>query len=258
MCWGKQKSGFTLVEISIVLVIIGLITGGIIAAKDLIYTAQVRATVSDFGMYDKATNAFKMKYGCLPGDCANAYTRFGFLNSYGTTVEYGDSNGIIHYSASVTSGEMWDYWTHLYQAGMIPSATPKFRLPHTGYTGTNCYPANNGWMIYFMPELSWFGGYQVALDIPSHAYSIMQCHYNQWADYITPQTAYDIDSKMDDGVPNSGLVRSGISQTTGLNATGTNFNTSLNGSCITLSGSTYRYTISNTNYACSIFVKAAF
>src|SRR4051812_26321723 len=87
-----KKSGFTLIELSIVLVIIGLITGGILVGKDLIQAAQIRATSSQVTKYSAAVNTFRIKYNALTGDIAepNA-TGFGFV-ARGPLEGQGDGN----------------------------------------------------------------------------------------------------------------------------------------------------------------------
>src|ERR1700678_1068516 len=76
---GKHDSGFTLIELSIVLVIIGLIIGGILTGQDLIKAAEARAQISQIEKYQTAVNAFYNKYGYLPGDIPNPYaSQFGF------------------------------------------------------------------------------------------------------------------------------------------------------------------------------------
>jgi prepilin-type N-terminal cleavage/methylation domain-containing protein len=72
MTHASRHSAFTLVELSIVLVIIGLIIGGVLAGRDLIRAAELRSLVSEVERYNSAVNAFKLKYNCLPGDCATA------------------------------------------------------------------------------------------------------------------------------------------------------------------------------------------
>ena len=62
------RSGFTLIELSIVLVIIGLIAGGVLVGRDLISAVAVRGEVSQLEGLDTAVNTFKMKYNALPGD----------------------------------------------------------------------------------------------------------------------------------------------------------------------------------------------
>lgn len=93
-----KKSGFTLIELSIVLVIIGLIIGGVLVGQNLIRTAQLRGDITAIDKFDAAANTFKLKYGCIPGDCANAtsFLSSGAYNGNGSGfldgVDVGDPN----------------------------------------------------------------------------------------------------------------------------------------------------------------------
>ena len=73
----SYRSAFTLVEISIVLVIIGLLVGGILAGRTLIQQAEIRAAVSQLQKFESAYRTFEVKYGCIMGDCPNATDFFG-------------------------------------------------------------------------------------------------------------------------------------------------------------------------------------
>ncbi len=64
----NQCDGFTLIEMSIVLVIIGLIVGGVLAGQSLISAAAVRAQINQIASYNAAVNTFRDKYGGIPGD----------------------------------------------------------------------------------------------------------------------------------------------------------------------------------------------
>src|SRR6202011_3322528 len=92
------EQGFTLIELSIVLVIIGLIVGGILVGQDLIKAAEVRAQISQIDKYNSAVNTFRAKFQSIPGDMAVATA-----NQFGFTVDstcYGqiggrDGNGLL-------------------------------------------------------------------------------------------------------------------------------------------------------------------
>src|ERR1700722_13612838 len=89
------KAGFTLIELSIVLVIIGLIIGGVLVGRELISAAQIRAQISQIEKYNSAANTFRGKYGYLPGDIPDpAAKQYGFATR-GTLAGEGDGNGVI-------------------------------------------------------------------------------------------------------------------------------------------------------------------
>lgn len=72
-----HSGGFTLMELSIVLVIIGLIVGSIVVGKELIRTSELNSILKDLDQYNAAVLTFKDKYGGLPGDMPNATTFWG-------------------------------------------------------------------------------------------------------------------------------------------------------------------------------------
>ena len=74
-----HNSGFTLIELSIVLVIIGLIVGGVLVGQNLIAAATVRAQITQIEKYNQAVNTFYGKYQALPGDMNVATaSQYGF------------------------------------------------------------------------------------------------------------------------------------------------------------------------------------
>ena len=90
-----RNAGFTLIELSIVLVIIGLVVGSVLVGQDLIKAAQVRATISQIEKYNTTANTFYGKVGSLPGDLNSVTaTQFGF-NPRGSFGGEGDANGLI-------------------------------------------------------------------------------------------------------------------------------------------------------------------
>ena len=89
----QHRMGFTLIELSIVLVIICLIIGGILVGRDLIEASKIRATVSQYEKFGSAVNAFRLKYNGIPGDLLDA-DAFGFPPiTPGPGIQHG--NGLI-------------------------------------------------------------------------------------------------------------------------------------------------------------------
>jgi prepilin-type N-terminal cleavage/methylation domain-containing protein len=106
----NSKKGFTLVELSIVLVIIGLLIGGILVAESLIGSSKLQTFISQMQQYDVATNTFYNKFSGLPGDAttmagANPGNGNGYINN--TAGDYED-----------ISGEIANFWTHLSLTGL--------------------------------------------------------------------------------------------------------------------------------------------
>jgi prepilin-type N-terminal cleavage/methylation domain-containing protein len=146
----SAKNGFTLIELSIVLVIIGLIVGGVLVGQNLIRAAEVRGTITQVEKFNTATNTFRGKFNALPGDmnAATAAT-FGFTPR-GTSRGEGDGNGILEgVNASSplgireSTGETVMFWVDLSSAaagklieGGFNTASPATD-PSADVTGTN-------------------------------------------------------------------------------------------------------------------------
>ena len=113
-----MKRGFTLVELSIVLVIIGLLIGGILVAQSMIDTARVSSTVSKLSQFDTAIANFQTKYNSLPGD----YAGLGCVQVNRNVC----GNGIIEDSFSsnptdLFDGEIANFWPQLQAGGYFKS-----------------------------------------------------------------------------------------------------------------------------------------
>ena len=211
-------AGFTLIEMSIVLVVIGLIVGGILVGQNLIAAAAIRSTIAQMDRYTTAANAFHDKYSCLPGDCATAVA-LG-LGTTGGPGDNGNGNGQVFSSVAMfapsqgpSEKESFNFWYHLQQANMIEG----------GYTG---YPAGG-----FTTFSGNFTGYAPVTKIRStvfiNAMSITDT--SQGDEYfdnsfvisaggisggggqlnggMTAAEAYAIDTKIDDGFPTTGSVQ---------------------------------------------------
>ena len=227
---GNSQSAFTLVELSIVLVIIGLIIGGVLVGRDLITTAQVRAQISQIEKYQAAVNTFKGKYGYLPGDIPDPYaTQYGFI-ARGSNPGQGDGNGLIEGYGShanlgwaVFGGETQTFFVDLSTAKLINGG---FAQPYiTGAPAT----VTNSQVQLFMPSgkigrasyvYVWSGGpvlFNFFVSNQLNYFGLSAVLGTTGGDWGVPnsnvpfavQEAYSIDNKMDDGLPQSGRVIAG-------------------------------------------------
>ncbi|HEX7813257.1 MAG TPA: prepilin-type N-terminal cleavage/methylation domain-containing protein [Burkholderiales bacterium] len=116
----RKQQGFTLIEIAIVLVIIGLLLGGILKGQELITSARVRNLISQQDGIKAAFFGFQDRYRALPGDYTQAAA-----NVNGTALN-GNGNGQIEIAATQISGsavtEHILVWDHLSHAGFINGA----------------------------------------------------------------------------------------------------------------------------------------
>lgn len=215
-----RKNGFTLIEISIVLVIIGLLVGSIVVGRDLIGAAEVRAQISQIQQYQQAVNTFRGKYGYLPGDIPDPdASRFGFV-ARGSLQGEGDGNGLLEGIATnvssytigvVPPGEATMLWVDLSAvrliAGNFTVATPAASFAVNPVTETSspnvakllprASIAGNYINVYSDNSANYFGLSAVTSMNPQTTYA---------KPGITVVQASQIDAKIDDGMPGTGTV----------------------------------------------------
>lgn len=185
--------GFTLIELSIVLVVIGLIVGGVLVGQDLIKAAELRATISQLEKFNTATTTFKLKYGSLPGDMSpNTASSLGF---YQSTIDCGEyclyENGSVDIWDAVNEGGI--YWRHLSEAKLINGQYKSEEATNEKeFSPEVTFVKNAFWGIANPGYLA------VPVSNGKHNYRINNS--------ISPAQAYSIDIKIDDGKPISGKV----------------------------------------------------
>jgi len=176
----STQRGFTLVEIAIVLVIIGLLLGGILKGQEMITQAKIKNIVADFSGVSAAYYGYQDRYRAIPGDDPNAGTRWGAVP--------GGGNGQVagKYNSQTDTDESRKWWDHLRRAGFVAGAG--YQQPFNAVTGLlGVQTGDAGATIG--PAL---GGFV----------SLIVCSAN-----LPDKIAIAVDTQMDDGVPNTGTVR---------------------------------------------------
>ncbi len=181
-----MQKGFTLVEIAIVLVIIGLLLGGILKGQEMITQAKIKNAISDFSGISAAYHGYQDRYRAIPGDDPNANTRWATAPA----ATQGNGNGVVagtynNAGAVCTAAvEACSWWDHLRRAGFVSGSgvTQPFNAV-TGQLGVQTGDNAGG------PIMGGFSG-------------LIMCSAN-----LPDKIAIAVDTQMDDGVPNTGTVR---------------------------------------------------
>jgi prepilin-type N-terminal cleavage/methylation domain-containing protein len=126
----RNQSGFTLIEIAIVLVIIGLLLGGVLKGQELINSARVKNLATDFRNLPVLIYGYQDKYKALPGDDIAAVSHVAATGS-------GNGNGIIngHWDSTTATDESQLFWQDVRLAGLAPGPTSGADLLPTNSAG---------------------------------------------------------------------------------------------------------------------------
>jgi len=177
----KQK-GFTLVEIAIVLVIVGLLIGGVLKGQEMITNAKLKRIESDNAGIAAAMFSYQDRYTQLPGDDSDADNRFDLYTASAGNV--GDGDGIIegNWTPATATDETAIFWKHLRASGLIPGGGNDTTQPTNAYGGL-------------------IGIRDGALQISGHVTIFGQ---------LEGPIAKIIESRLDDGNPQTGRVQGGV------------------------------------------------
>jgi len=180
-----SQAGFTLVEIAIVLVIIGLLLGGILKGQEMITQAKIKNVINDFNGVTAAVNSYQDRYRALPGDDPTAATRWATQGAVA-----GDGNGVLlgTYNNTLTTTptsaqESNLFWWHLRLGGFVPGAV-------TAGLAAGLQPPNatNGIIGVQSTGLGYTSNIVCSSNLPD-------------------KIAIAVDTQMDDGTPSAGELR---------------------------------------------------
>ena len=180
----RKQQGFTLVEIAIVLVIIGLLLGGILKGQEMITQAKIKNAISDFSGISAAYHGYNDRYRAIPGDDPNA----GGVGGRWAGAAKGNGNGQVEgtYNSQTAAVESRLWWDHLRRAGFVAGSGEQ--QPFNSVTGMIGVQTGDGGGT-IGPAL---GGFV----------SLIICSAN-----LPDKIAIAVDTQMDDGVIGTGTVR---------------------------------------------------
>jgi prepilin-type N-terminal cleavage/methylation domain-containing protein len=214
-----MRSAFSLVELSIVLVILGLLVGGVLTGQNLIRASELRAVSTEFNQYQTAILAFRDKYMALPGDMSNATDFWGGMSDCTNGSASGTCNGngnsmLSKIEAASQVTETFLFWQHLALAGMIEGQysgvsgagnvngndgdpginIPGSKLGNAAWATNDLYDYEGSTTVY---EMNYGGSLQIGGVDPDK---------DPYLPILTPTEAWGVDKKIDDGLPAKGKV----------------------------------------------------
>jgi prepilin-type N-terminal cleavage/methylation domain-containing protein len=191
----RYNHGFTLIEIAIVLVIIGLLLGGVLKGQELITGARVRNLISQQDGIKAAFFGFQDRYRALPGDYASADTNINC--GTGVTCAKGNGNGQIEStSVSTVAHEETLVWNHLTAAGFLNGS---YTFADTGPTDATT-PKNPYSSFLDLEYDNNFGSAPLAA-------TTQKKHNLKTGAQVPVEIISEVDRKIDDGLPYNGAFQ---------------------------------------------------
>jgi prepilin-type N-terminal cleavage/methylation domain-containing protein len=222
----SRARGFTILEISVVLMVIALLTTGVMVGQHMMRAAELRKVIADFDRISRGIEQFKEKFYAMPGDMTDAQTFWG-TDPGGcppaanivikTATCNGNNDGRINLLSDASQAyEQFRAWQHLANAGMLDGT----------YSGVLA-PASEGLMV---PDINCpmgiraacygIGSVPAAADVlfPAEFFQTQPSHFLELGYgrgnaatihklLMSPEEALSLDNKMDDGYPGQGLVQ---------------------------------------------------
>lgn len=219
----SRTQGFTLVELSIAIVIIGLLVGGIMAGKSLIHSAELQSVVKESKVYSDAVRMFQDTYGGYPGDLPNATDIWGARDGgdgLGTdctdtaATDKRTCNGDGNWRVTATTRyEYYLFWQHLANAGYIEGQftgtdgggasqhiigenAPASKFPNAGWSAPHFTVLGSSSLKWATDEQM---GHTLTVGAESSTFTFGRA--------FTVLDVYTLDKKMDDGKPGMGLLQ---------------------------------------------------
>lgn len=255
----QNLAAFTLLELSIALVIIGLLVGGVLGGRHLIESAKISNLMSDTKKYETAIHNFREKYNALPGDMSNASDYWSDCLDITASLDC-NGNGNLQIGEYAGLDEVQRAWQHLALAGLIEGSydptgmdvNAYYSNEGVGYRGIN--PDSMAQAAYPDEAIYTFGvGSNVSTGTEGFLYGrryfviakVDASLSNQLNEAFSTEALQLIDQKFDDGGARSGKIYTV--------ATWSRYNTPSTYTAVTCSTTSNTYQLSSTIAACPMF-----
>ena len=214
-----KRTGFSLVELSIVLVILGLLVGGVLSGQSLIRAAELRAVTNEYQRYVTGVYAFRDKYFALPGDMPYATNFWGTsANCPGTQTQgsttpatcNGNGDGVLYPSA--TSNEPFRLWQHLANAGLLEGSYSGVRSDTNDWATSRANApsskVSSGVWFAWNQLVPWSGNAAWFDSNSGNRFDLggLGTNGQPATPIFRPEEVWNIDMKIDDGKPGMGKV----------------------------------------------------
>ncbi|PIR39281.1 MAG: hypothetical protein COV35_01840 [Alphaproteobacteria bacterium CG11_big_fil_rev_8_21_14_0_20_39_49] len=211
----KRSSGFSLIEMSVAIVIVGIIVAGIVSGKNIANSAKLNKFISELSSIQLSYNSFVEQFKQPPGDMRNAHDYWGASCDATPIKCNGNGDSLISWHWHSNGGtndtddnETFRAWQHMYLAGFINKPFNGISVGGTDNADENTlYFSSTDKGKYFLvnrqPYNGIFGQQQMANIL---LLGSREPGKNIWWKTLSVAEAYKIDLKLDDGVANKGHV----------------------------------------------------
>lgn len=220
----SKVAGFTLAELAVVMIVIGVLIGGVLKGRELIINGQVTGTVAQIKSIDAAVSSFRDMYAAYPGDIFSATTRVQNCSAVTGCASVGDGNGELNRlpNGYASDDEASQFFIQMAVVDLITGINAGVGAQWGGiYPASKLYGGfHPSWSRGTASDFVANGGNKVSVGYYLTLTNTAGAAPDENSGVMTPNQAERIDSKLDDGKADAGIVRGFGSNCTATNSEG--------------------------------------